>query len=265
MRNVSSKPEQEERLTGGNTAESVVRLGSTVRKPVTLSTSTVQSFVMHLRSVGFEGSPKPFGIDDQGRQVWEYVPGPLWHKSKNHTSSDLRRVGALIKDLHDAAASFKIPKDAQWNRRYEQSGHDLICHNDLAPWNLVCGDSQWAFIDWDAAAPATRLWDLAWTCISFPPFTPGCDLATVARAMGALLSGYSFDSAELGELIRLMSTRAKAEYDLIVGGAREGQQPWVRLHAEAHHQYWGPVAEYIERNASTLECTLLSLHDPTSE
>jgi len=264
MRNDSSKLEQGERLTGGNTAESVVRLGSTVRKPVTISTRDVQSFVMHLRSVGFEGSPNPLGIDDQGRQVWEYVPGPLWHKSKDHTSSDLRRVGGLIKNLHDAAASFEVPKDAQWNKRYEQSGHDLICHGDLAPWNLVCGDSRWAFIDWDAAAPATRLWDLAWTCISFPPLTPDCDLKTAARAMGDLLSGYSFDSSELDELIRLMGARAEAECDLIVGGAKEGQQPWITLHAEGHHEYWGPVADYIDRNASTLECALRSLDDATS-
>ncbi len=82
--------------------------------------------------------------------------------------------------------------------------------------------------------------------------------------MGDLLSGYSFDSSELGELIRLMGARAKAECDLIVGGAKEGQQPWVTLHAEGHHEYWGPVADYIDRNASTLECALRSLEDATS-
>jgi hypothetical protein len=36
------------------------------------------------------------------------------------------------------------------------------------------------------------------------------------------------------------------------------------LHAEGHHEYWGPVADYIDRNASTLECALRSLDDATS-
>lgn len=259
MKEGSSLPEQEERLKGGNTAESVIRVGSTVRKPATLSTPAVQSFVAHLRSVGFQAAPKPLGIDDQGRQVWEYVPGLLWHSSKTHSLSDLRRVGALIRDLHDAAASFHVPEGTQWNNRYELSGHDLICHNDLAPWNLVCGDTRWTFVDWDATAPATRLWDLAWTCISFPPFEPECDLATAASAMQTLLSGYGLDSSRYGELIRLMATRARAEYDLIVEGAKEGKQPWIKLHAEAHHQYWGPVADRIDRNASALESRLISL------
>ena len=259
MRDESSIPEQEERLTGGNTAESVVRLGSTVRKRATPSTPAVQSFVAHLRTVGFQAAPMPLGIDDQGRQVWEYAPGPLWHDSKTHFPSELRRVGSMIRNLHDASASFCVPEGAQWNERYEFSGHELICHNDLAPWNLVCGNSNWTFIDWDASAPATRLWDLAWTCISFPPFEPGSELVTAATAMQTLLSGYVLDSSNYSELIRLMVMRSEAEYNLIIEGAKAGQQPWLKLHAEEHHQYWGPVAEHINRNASALESTLILL------
>ena len=165
----------------------------------------------------------------------------------------------MIRDLHDASASFCVPEGAQWNERYEFSEHDLICHNDLAPWNLVCGESNWTFIDWDGSAPATRLWDLAWTCMSFPSFEPGCDLVTAASAMQTLLSGYVLDSSNYSELIRLMVMRAEAEYNLIVEGAKAGQQPWLKLQAEKHHQYWGPVAEHIDRNASALESTLISL------
>ncbi len=131
--------EQEESLKGGNTAEFVVRLGATVRKPATPSTPAVQSFVKHLRSVGFRDAPEPLGMDVQGRQVWEFIPGLVWHSTNAHTQADLRRVGTMIRDLHRAAASFCMPEGIQWNRRYEFSGHDLICHNDLAPWNLVCG------------------------------------------------------------------------------------------------------------------------------
>ncbi len=126
------------------------------------------------------------------------------------------------------------------------------------------GDESWKFIDWDATAPSTALWDLAWSCISFPPFEPNCDLDAAASAMHALLSGYELNPSHHRELIGFMVTRARAEQDFIVKGARAGQQPWVKLHDEEHHRYWGPVADYLERNAMALESALVSLDSTTN-
>ena len=251
-------PEQEEQLTGGNTAESVVRRGSTVRKPVTPSTPAVHSLLTHLCAKGFESSPGALGLDEQGRQVLEFVPGPLWSSIAPHTQTDFRRVGTIIRALHNAAVSFQVPEQARWNAHYEPDEHELICHNDLAPWNLVCGADRWVFIDWDAAAPSTRLWDLAWASISFPPFEPESDLPGAATAMHALLDGYGLEKSGYEKLIRLMVTRARAEYDLILDGAKKGEQPWARLYTEGHHLYWGPVSDYIDRHASALGQTLTS-------
>jgi hypothetical protein len=47
-------------LGGGNVAAGVVRVGDTVRK-----------------RAGFTGAPRPLGRDDRGRQVLEYVSGPI--------------------------------------------------------------------------------------------------------------------------------------------------------------------------------------------
>ena len=253
-------PEQEEKLTGGNTAESVVRLGATVRKPVTKSTPAVHSFLKHLRAAGYEGSPEAFGFDEQGRQILAFMPGPLWYGGPPRTQTDLRRVGILIKALHDAAVSFEAPACAEWDGRSEPDGHDIICHNDLAPWNLVCGPDRWVFIDWDNAAPGTRLWDLAWAAISFPPFEPEGDLCAAASATQAILDGYGLETSLYGALVGLMVKRAREEYELIVQGAKANRQPWARLYIEGHHQYWGPVSDYIDRHASALNRMLISLN-----
>lgn len=65
-------------------------------------------------------------------------------------------IGSMVRAIHDASESFVPSPDAQWTTAIPAPGDDLICHNDLAPWNLMIGD-RWAFIDWDAAAPSTRL------------------------------------------------------------------------------------------------------------
>ena len=214
-----------------------------------------------IHAVGFEAATHAFGLNEQGRQILEYMPGTLWHDSPTHSHTELRRVGSIIHALHRASASFQEPIGAEWNTRYQLDNQEIVCHNDLAPWNLVCGFDRWVFIDWDAAAPATRLWDLAWSSICFPPFEPRCDLKASAVAMHSLLSGYGLDTDNYGELIRLMVVRSRAEYGLIVDGAVKGQQPWVKLHSEGHHRYWGSVADYIDQNASALEAELVSLND----
>ena len=50
-------------------------------------------------------------------------------------------------------------------------GSGIIAHHDLAPWNLVIGPARWAFIDWDTAAPGSRLWDLAYALHGFVPLS----------------------------------------------------------------------------------------------
>ena len=97
-------PEYEEKLTGGNIADSVIRLGMTVRKPVTKATPTVHCFLDHLCLAGYDGCPQALGVDEQGRQVLEFIPGPVVHKAGHNIPIDLHRVGTLIRAFHDAAA-----------------------------------------------------------------------------------------------------------------------------------------------------------------
>ncbi len=250
---------EEEKLIGGNVAASVVRLGATVRKPATAATPAVQALLAHLHAVGCKAAPRSFGLDERGRQVLEFIPGAMWDRKQNDTLADLRRVGVLIRTLHDSSASFTPPALAVWEPLSSPEGNAMICHNDLAPWNLVCGADRWVFIDWDNAGPGTRLWDLAWATLSFPPLEPGCDLLAAARAVVALVQGYGLEPSGYGELIRLMVVRARACASLLADGAQRGEQPWVRLYAEGHAGYWGPVSDYISRHGATLEAMMMSL------
>lgn len=89
--------EQEERLTGSNTAESVIRLGSTVRKPSMVATPAVHSFLKHLRAASYDGSPDALGIDAHGRQILDFIPGTLWYGGPPYTQSDLRELAVSSK------------------------------------------------------------------------------------------------------------------------------------------------------------------------
>jgi Ser/Thr protein kinase RdoA (MazF antagonist) len=245
-------------LAGGNVAVAVVRVGSTVRKPATAATSSVHAVLQHLESIGFSAAPRSFGLDEQGRHVLEFIPGAMANSMPAMTVAELQRVGQIIRDLHDALAEFAPPRGALWQVPIAPDRTELICHHDLAPWNLVRDRDRWVFIDWDGAGPGSRLWDLAYAAKAFVPLSDGNDPTVDAPRLRALVDGYGLDEQRCGQLPRLTAARTRAMYGLLVAGAATGHQPWARLHAEGHADHWGPAAEYINRNLDTWSTALLS-------
>jgi len=238
----------EQVLDGGNTSGAVVRAGATVRKPAGYWTPAVDALLGYLEATGFTGAPRPLGRDDRDRQVLEYVPGRLAIDAPPLDADGLHRVGRLIRDLHDRAAGFDSPPGARWNVVIPPDRQDLICHHDLAPWNLVLSEDRWVFIDWDGAGPGSRLWDLGYAITGFVPMRGDGDPAADAPRLRALADGYGLSTAQRGELPPLIGAHTRAMFDLLRAGAETGRQPWARLFAEGHGDYWGPAADYIDRN-----------------
>jgi len=91
-------------LIGGNVS-TVSRLGDTVRRNAGPWTPAVHSLLNHLQRVGFTGSPRVLGMDDQGREVLSYLDGecgeyplaPHWV-----TEEALVTVGTMLRMFHDA-------------------------------------------------------------------------------------------------------------------------------------------------------------------
>ena len=238
-------------LTGGNVAASVIRIGDTVRKPATQATSSIEAFLTHLQAVGFTGAPRTLGRDEQDRHILEYIPGTTIDMNNPLSIADLQRLGRLIRELHTASATFTPPTDAQWQVAIQPDAEDLICHHDLAPWNLVIdkqpGSQQdrWVFIDWDGSGQGSRLWDLTYAAQSFCPLIAGGDPESDAKRLIAVIDGYGLDADERALFPRLLTDRTAAMYQLLLHGSATGQQPWARLYADGHGTHWKQAADYI--------------------
>jgi Ser/Thr protein kinase RdoA (MazF antagonist) len=235
-------------LAGGNVAAGVVRVGGTVRKPAGYWTPAVEALLAFLEARGVAGAPRPLGRDERGRQVLEYVPGPMAIDAPPLDAAGLHRVGRLIRDLHDVSTGFEPPPGARWNVAIRPDRRELVCHHDLAPWNLVLGADRWVFIDWDGAGPGSRLWDLAYAVKGFVPLEDGGDPAADGPRLRALADGYELTVSQREQLPPLIEAHTRGMADLLEHGARTGTQPWARLHAEGHGTYWTASADYIERH-----------------
>jgi hypothetical protein len=237
-------------LTGGNVSAGVVRVGDTVRRPAGPWTPAVHALLEHLHSVGFRGAPRPLGLDERGREVLEFIPGDVpWPGRIDLLEPDAAvvAVGRLVRGFHDAVAGFAPPPEAVWRVLIPADGAEIIAHHDLAPWNLVAGP-RWAFIDWDTAAPGTRLWDLAYTANDFALLTGGVAPIEAARRMRLLADAYGLAEAPRRELVGLLGPRARAMHDFLAGRAAVGEEPWTRLWHEGHGTHWRQRADHLERH-----------------
>lgn len=252
---------EEEPLSGGNVSAGVVRVGDTVRRPAGPWTPAVHALLDHLHAVGFEGAPRPLGIDERGREVLSWAPGAVpWPHRFDLLEPDaaLARVGRLIRDLHEAVRDFTPPPDARWQVLIPPDRSEIIAHHDLAPWNLVAGD-RWVFIDWDCAAPGSRLWDLAYAAHGFVPLSanPAWRRPDAGHRLRVLVDAYGLDEPERRRLLELLAPRTRSMYDFLAERSARGVQPWHTLWREGHGEAWRADAEYVERHAQTWATALL--------
>jgi len=222
----------------------VVLEGDRVLRPAGPWTPTVHRLLRHLHARGVDWVPRPLALADDGREVLTALPGtvpayplPAWVWS----DAVLREAGARLAALHEASLGFDAT-DAVWQLPVHEPV-EVVCHNDLAPYNLVFDDARRVVgvIDWDTASPGPRAWDLAYLAsrlvsLSAPgnPDALAGDLGERGRRLALLCRAYgggvepgataATAVARLRELAELAATRAAA------GDARVA--PHVRLYRE---------------------------------
>ncbi|WP_460519141.1 phosphotransferase [Humibacter antri] len=243
-------------LTGGNASAFVARVGDTVRKPWIPSAPSIQRLLEHLRTKVGDLVPEPRGRDDQGRQILEYVPGVEVMSMLPIDETDAEEVGASIRALHEAAASFQRNDADVWTTAMRRPGDQLIGHNDLAPWNLIRGGGRMAFIDWDGAGPTTCIADLAYAARAFAQLDHEHGLHESIPRLRAVLDGYDASAEQRKALVPAMIERAEAMRDLLVGSIATGTQPWAGMAVDRHADFWSGASDHLHRHAAEIEIAL---------
>lgn len=252
----------EEALGGGNTHEEVVRVGDTVRRPIGPWTPGVHALLSHLHRVGYAGAPRVHGIDSRGREILDFIDGEVVHPDHHDlidSDDALARVATTIRCFHDAVATFVGVDQFAWSDRgSDPTGvNEILCHNDLAAWNLVrARDDRWVFIDWDLAAPGRRSWDLAWALLSFVPLMPGdqTERRSVER-LRIFLAAYGKESVP-DDVLSVAVERCEREADLIHRLGAAGEPPYDRLLSEGHGEIWSAAAVHVAARMTMLQPAL---------
>jgi len=208
-------------LAGGQQTPGVVRVGRTVRRPMGPNAPFVHDLLRYLEAVGFDGAPRLLGVDELGREVLTFVEGEVQHDHDGYRPSEIRlvRAAAMIRRFHDVTAGSDSAGDAE-----------IVAHNELGPHNTVfVGDAPVVFIDWDDAAPGTRLFDLANAVWSFANVGEGGGaVAEQARLIRLMCDAYGWDDTHaIVDEIHADLRRARANHER--AGRRKARDIFHRM------------------------------------
>jgi hypothetical protein len=255
--------DEEVPLTGGNITP-VVRIGATVRRATGPWTPAVHALLRHLEVVGFTGAPRVLGVDAQGREVLTYLPGEAGYYDEERTVppqlwSDAVLIDAahLLRRFHQASSSMPPVPGAVWQLVYpDPAAHEIICHNDFAPYNCIFVEGRLeAVIDFDMAGPGPRVWDVAYAAYRFARLgATAVDLAEQGRRLRLFCDVYGL--AERATLVQTIERRVEAVATLLLERAAAGDAAFQRHVAEGHVAGYVADAAFLRHHRNTLQAAV---------
>ena len=180
----------------------------------------------------------------------EYVSGHAAMERGQMNVDGLRRVGAMVRAIHDSSPACSQDDVDHWKVLIPAPCPELICHNDLSPWNLILGEC-WVFIDWDGAGPSSRWWDLAYAAQSFAGLWPGEDPHDAGARLRAFTDGYGASKPQRSAFPGILIDRVRAMYELLHSADASGRQPWARMYNDGHGSHWKATGAYVSRHIDT--------------
>lgn len=203
-------------LSGGRVTQGVVRIGDTVRRPITRDAVFKHECLRHLERVGFSQAPRFLGIDDVGREILSFITGSVPADLGEYTDAQINMAATLLRRFHDATADMPLVKE---------SGFDVMCHNDWAPTNTVFrNNAPIAMIDFDTAQPGERLWDAGYSAFTWLDLgNDDYSADAQIRKLGAFAAGYGWAACTVARLAvyavarqttLAASTRARGKHDI---------------------------------------------------
>ncbi|WIE66273.1 aminoglycoside phosphotransferase family protein [Curtobacterium sp. MCLR17_036] len=242
--------------------ERITRTDDRVHRPAGPWTPTVHRLLAHLHEQGFVAAPEPIALGDVLETV-SFVPGVAgeypWTEDVAGEAA-LVTSARLLRQYHDAAASYPRDPDADVWSQAERAPVETIVHGDFAPYNCVYdGIAAVGLIDFDTAHPGPRVWDVASAVYRFAPFTTGRVEGATAPHLADRLAraaefcrAYGLDDRSRGVLVQTMTASLVAMVTTIETEAAAGNPKFTSDLEHGHADLYRADVAWIEQHADDI-------------
>ncbi|MBB4568544.1 phosphotransferase [Rhizobium leucaenae] len=168
----------------------------------------------------------------------------------------LQSAARLLRRYHDCTALFMRPmlEDQIWQLS-PRPPFEVICHGDFAPYNVVLsGGEVTGIIDFEAAHPGSRCWDLAYAIYRWAPLSTGiavedlCGLDTQILRTCIFLDAYGLPAKQRRTLPHMIVDRLNALVAYMESEAANGVERYRRNIEEGHDQIYRRDVAYINEH-----------------
>ena len=236
----------------------VGRRGDVVCRPASPASPAIHRLLRHMHDQGFHGAPEPLGFDDEGNELLTFLDGevPDALTPDLRTPELLASAATLLRQLHDATSGFETHPDDRWWVPVRQPA-EVVCHGDVAQFNSVVRDGLVVgFIDFDAAHPGPRVWDLAYAVYRFAPLhapdNPESFGTPEEQGRRAAFFCRTYGPPADAEVIDAVPDRLQTLIDFMHAQAAQGNEAFQQHIAEGHAELYDADIRYVRAIRDTL-------------
>lgn len=243
-------------LAGGG-INRVVRIGDLVHRPAAPWSPATRTLIETLTAAGVP-VPRWHGVDDQGREILDYLPGEVGHYPLSEavrSEAALVSAARVLRSFHDASIPL-VPLGLPWQLP-PLADAEVVVHGDYAPYNLVfTGERVSGIIDLDYARPGPRTYDLGYALYRFAPLTVadqgwGSPAERAARIRLFCVS-YGLDACSVADAVAAVAPRLRGMVAYMRAEAADGHEAFARHIAEGHDALYLTDATYVDEHLADL-------------
>jgi len=247
---------EEIELAGGG-INRVVRIGDAVHRPSAPWSPATRELLRVLHDASLP-VPRYLGVDDQGRDVLDFLPGDVAHfpvPEAARSDAALVDVARTLRRFHDASVPL-VGRNLPWQLP-PLPGAEVVVHGDFAPYNLVFSSTRLVgIIDLDYARPGPRTYDIASALYGLAPLTASDEgwgsVPERAARVRIFCDAYGLDETGTVDALHAVVPRLAGLVAYMREQAAAGHEAFARHLAEGHAEHYETDIRWITQHLGEL-------------